>query len=300
MKVEIFDWSIWQYFRSRKFLILEASCSIAQLYFSHKCLWKFKCFRSSELIHTLFPKYLTKSQFTIYLIVFFTCLSIWHLSLVFSYRILATAWSWPFALSYIIIIIMITGKCPRVELGVGFNLLEIQRDLISIFRVESSRRWRCCRAWGRCRWEQSRFSRSASSSLRSSAPGPGPQEKLKKYSLKFVNLIKKITKIHMWRIFSTSGAAVLQKVLPVALGLAALRGHIALKSAALASAMCHQSSLSSWSIVTTISTKSIIPTCVVLLLSFRLVSALLSGGGGGNSSSPAEDNDDECKKYNYV
>ena len=181
MKVEIFDWSIWQYFRSRKFLILEASCSIAQLYFSHKCLWKFKCFRSSELIHTLFPKYLTKSQFTIYLIVFFTCLSIWHLSLVFSYRILATAWSWPFALSYIIIIIIIiTGKCPRVELGVGFNLLEIQRDLISIFRVESSRRWRCCRAWGRCRWEQSRFSRSASSSLRSSAPGPGPQEKLKK------------------------------------------------------------------------------------------------------------------------
>ena len=72
MKVEIFDWSIWQYFRSRKFLILEASCSIAQLYFSHKCLWKFKCFRSSELIHTLSPKYLTKSQFTIYLIVFFT------------------------------------------------------------------------------------------------------------------------------------------------------------------------------------------------------------------------------------
>ena len=198
MKVEIFDWSIWQYFRSRKFLILEASCSIAQLYFSHKCLWKFKCFRSSELIHTLFPKYLTKSQFTIYLIVFFTCLSIWHLSLVFSYRILATAWSWPFALSYIIIIIIITGKCPRVELGVGFNLLEIQRDLISIFWVESSRRWRCCRAWGRCRWEQFRFSQSASSSLRSSAPGPGPQEKLKKYSLKFVNLIKKVTKIHMW------------------------------------------------------------------------------------------------------
>ena len=88
---------------------------------------------------------------------------------------------------------IITGKCPRVELGVGFNLLEIQRDLISIFWVESSRRWRCCRAWGRW-WEQSRFSQSASSSLRSSAPGPGPQEKLKKYSLKFVNLIKKSQK----------------------------------------------------------------------------------------------------------
>ena len=88
MKFENFDWSIWQYFRSRKFLILEASCSIAQLYFSHKCLWKFKCFRSIDL--HLFPKYLMKSQFTIYLIVFFTCLSIWHLSLVFSYRIAAT------------------------------------------------------------------------------------------------------------------------------------------------------------------------------------------------------------------
>ena len=105
--------------------------------------------------------------------------------------------------------------------------------------LESSRRWRCCRAWGRCRWEQSRFSQSASSSLRSSAPGPGPQEKLKKVLFEICQPHKKVTKIHIWRIFSTSGAAVLQKVFPVALGLAALRGHIALKSAALASAISH-------------------------------------------------------------
>ena len=31
---------------------------------------------------------------------------------------------------------------------------------------------------------------------------------------------------------------------------------------------------------------------MVLLLSFRLTSALLSGGGGGNSSSPSQDNHD--------
>ena len=73
-------------------MILEASRSIAQLYFSHKCLWKFKCFKSSiNWFAPFFPKYLMKSQFTIYLIVFFTCLSIWHLSLVFSYRIPHTA-----------------------------------------------------------------------------------------------------------------------------------------------------------------------------------------------------------------
>ena len=70
-----------------------------------------------------------KSQFTIYLIVFFTCLSIWHLSLVFSYRIPHTA-CWAFCA---FLPIIITGKCPRVELGVVFNLLEIQRrDLIQI------------------------------------------------------------------------------------------------------------------------------------------------------------------------
>ena len=44
--------------------------------------------------------------------------------------------------------------------------------------MESSRRWRCCRAWGRW-WGRSRSSRSTSSSPPWSALGPGPQGKLR-------------------------------------------------------------------------------------------------------------------------
>ena len=118
--------------------------------------------------------------------------------------------------------------------GWFFNLLKIQRrdDLIQILdfsrlRPKSSRRWRCCRAWGRW-WAQSRSSQSTSSSPQWSTPEPGPRGKLKKMTFEMCMSLEK--SFSCSRISFTSGA-VLQKVLPVAFSLAALRRHVALGGA---------------------------------------------------------------------
>ena len=178
---------------------------------------------------------------------------------------------------------------------------EESSDLDLFLDVQSSRRWRCCRAWGRW-WGRSRFSRSASSSPPWSAPGPGPREKLKKYfwslCLLYIGyILPTISIVFFFRIFWHLWDCFLIEI--IVKNICHLSGCFLIEifwhlwgcpsegAPGRTLPRCTPTShCSGWWCFSIRHPSSSSSTCVVLLLSLRLVSALLSGGGGGNSSSP--------------